>query len=247
MSIATFISTRFKKASFYIILLLIATSCDLFYDEGDWKTDIRDISAYNKVSIKCVSDIYYHYSDTFAIEAHYYHKHLKDLTTKVYQGSLSIENSFTGQAYTSLKRPQIHLYAPQINQIEIIEEMGAGFYCFDTLNSTNLTINFIGDLVESTLLIGTENLNLDFNKTAGYIEISGSTNSCNFSNKSEATIKSKKLITNNVNIDHQSSLDLELTINNLLQYRILRNGNLIIWGNPNHSGEALGTGKLILK
>lgn len=247
MSIATYTFTRFKKASFYIIILLIIPSCDLFYDEGDWNTELRDVPTYDEVSIECVSDIYYHYSDTFAVEVHYYNKHIKDISTKVNEGSLVIKNSFNGQVYTDLKKPQIHVCAPTINQITIIEEMGAGFYCHDTIHASFLSIDFIGDLVESSLLINTETINLNLNKTAGYITVSGYSNRCNFTNKSEATIKPKRLTINNLNITHQSSIDIELTVNNLLQYKILRSGDLIIWGNPDYSGESPGTGKLILK
>lgn len=247
MSIATFTFTKFKKVSLIILFASIAASCDLFYNEGEWKTELRSVSDYQSVSIESVSEIYYHYCDTFAIEVHYYDKQLGAITTKVHNNKLSIKNNFSGEIYTDIRNPEIHLYAPTLDVIKTEKETGSGFFCMDTIFNTRIDVEIYGDLIESELLTNTDTLSLNINKSAGSIKMKGIANKCNILNSGEAIINARPLKISNLTITHQSSVGAKFTVTNNLNYRIIRSGNLYIWGNPQITGEALGTGKLVLK
>jgi hypothetical protein len=247
MSTLIYTFTRFKKYSLILIALGIATSCNLIFDEGEWKTELRVVSEYEKVSVECVCEVYFHYNETYKIEVHYYDKHLSDITTKVSKGELTISNNPSNQNYNSHKNPEIHLYAPTLKSIKVEEEFGAGFFSYDAIINSRLNIEVNSDLIELDMTINVDSLFIDVNNSAGLIELEGLAGRSTIVNNGEATIKAKNLSIQQLNIRHQSSVDAEFTVNERLSYRILRSGDLIIWGNPQHSGETLGSGNLVLK
>jgi hypothetical protein len=247
MSIETCTYTRFRKISLFLLIALLITSCDLFYNEGEWKSELRDTQDYKNVVIDNIAEIYYHYADTFAIEVFHYENELSSISTNVSGQTLTIKNSFNGQAYTSIRNPEVHLYAPTIFNIEIKEESGIGLFCKDTIINTSFQLTIKADLIDAELLISTDTLQVFISKATGLISMKGKAEKCNLQNNGESPIKGKQLAINQLNISHQSSQDVELTVNNNLSYQILRNGNIIIWGNPTNSGEVFGTGKLIFK
>ncbi|PLX18458.1 MAG: hypothetical protein C0599_12235 [Salinivirgaceae bacterium] len=239
--------TRLKRISLTAGIIFLMVSCDLFYNEGEWKTEIRDTEPFRNIIIENVIEVYYHYCDTFAIEVQHYDKQLSDIKTEVKDQSLTLKNTFSGQAYTDIRTPQVHLYAPMIYQVDINKETGAGFFCKDTIYNSRFQINIAADLAEAIFLVNTDTLQMNISKTAGVIQMEGSAQKFLLQNTGEVPIKGKKLNIQQLNIIHQSSQNVELTVSEYIKYKILRSGNIIIWGSPENTGENLGTGKIIFK
>ncbi len=220
------------------------SSCDLLYDEGDWVSEDRYPEDYQEIVINGVANVFYHYSDTPRIEVSYYARHISDVKTSFSKGQITIDNSFNGQWYTDLRLPEIHLYTKSLAYVDIKE--AAGFFCEDTLHANNFEFFMHGDVFEASLLLNVEIFKLDVYNSAGIAEAKGSCEQLNISNKGQTQIDAVDLHTKGATITQQSSLDVTVRVTDVLSYRIIRNGNIIVRGNPALNGEILGDGELIV-
>ncbi len=240
-----YIFTRFKIFSL-ILPAIFLLSCDLLYDEGEWAMEQRKLHGFSQVEINCIADIYYYASNETYIEISYYQKHLSDIQTDIDNGSLTIRNEFGGEWFTDIRLPRIDVYAPTLNNVSI--EVAGGFFCIDTLVTDDFYFDLNSDVFESDLLINSRNLKIKINNSSGVLNASGQSAYAIVQNKGDAKIIAPSLKLKSLQILQKSSLDVVFHVKDSLQYKIIRNGDLVVYGNPLFkSGEDLGEGNLILK
>lgn len=245
MSIKASIYTKYVINSLLLLLAVVLSSCDILYDEGEWTQEQRQIREFETITINCIADINYFYSDTCYLEIFYYQKHIKNIKTLKKQRTLTIKNSFNGQWFTDLRNPQIHIYAPALSSVTIKD--AAGFYCMDTIQTTRFAFNMQGDVFESKLILNTEQLRININNAAGNLYITGKSNEGQIFCEGETYIDATQTAISSLNITQQSSRNAEIWVTDYLNYKIIRNGNLIVTGTPEHEGIVLGNGEIIWK
>lgn len=226
-----------------LVFLILFSACDLFYDEGDWKTETRFVDEVSKIQIGSVSDVFFHKSDSMRIDVSYYSNQLSDIKLKVENGELEIKNDFTGQIYTDYRIPRIDLYLPFVSQVTIIH--AGNFSCIDTLVGSYFLFRVVGDLVESDLLVDLNRLDVSIESASGLIDIDGKAPLMNLYSRGETKIDATQVVAQNVKVIQQSYLDVLVRTSGFFEYQILRGGNICLFGNPIIEGEVLGTGKLI--
>ncbi|ALO14681.1 hypothetical protein L21SP5_01014 [Salinivirga cyanobacteriivorans] len=244
MSIKVSIFTKFSRVSALLLVFWALLSCDLIYDEGDWTGEQRNFGDYQEVVLNGIANVYYHYSDTPLIKVYYYAKHLSNITTNIENQRITIDNEFGGQWYTDLRLPEIHLYNNAVNYVDI-KEAGA-FFCIDTIQSNHFNFYMHGDVFEAKLLLNVNKAKIDVYNSTGLMEVTGICNELEIYNKGETQIEAINFQARNAHIIQQSVMDVSSCVSDSLYYRIIRNGNITVKGNPVHEGEILGNGELIL-
>jgi len=204
---------------------------------------MRNLNEFSRIDLYAVADVYYHYSDSASVEISYYSNHLGDVKTTIDKKVLTIENHFNGTIYTDYKIPRIDIYTPYFTELNIKE--AGSFTCIDTLAIPHFIYRVVGDLAEAELLINSQTFIVSIESASGTVNLSGRAPNLSLFNRGETKIDALSVKTQNVEIRQQSYLDIWVCTNGVLNYEILRSGNIYLVGNPVIEGELLGPGKLI--
>ncbi len=246
MLIKPYIFIKLKVLSLIALLTIGFYSCDFLYDEGDWSVEKRSVGSFSKLDIECIADVYFHKSEDLYIEVSYYENQIQDISTNIEAGSLIINNEFGGEWFTDIRLPRIDVYAPKLSKVAI--DLAGSFYCIDTIVADTFKLDLLGDVFESDLLINARDLSIKANYTSGILNIYGQSKKATVQNIGNAKIEAAMLRLNSLKIIQKSSLDAVFQVHESLEYKIIRNGDLLVYGNPAFiSGEDLGDGNLILK
>mgnify|MGYP006274031045 CR=1 FL=1 len=244
MSIKVSTFTEFNRVSIFLVIVFwFFASCNLLYDEGDWVGETRSLESFQSVDIEGIADVHYHQSSEYKVRVFYYEKHLSDIQTNINNQTMRIVNQFNGQWFTDIRKPLVEVYAPTLNKVDIKE--AGSFFCEDTLTG-NFVFYMHGDVFEAHLLTNSEKLKIDIYNSVGLLSAKGYCEQLEILNKGETQIDAFDLQANNADVMQQSAMDISCSVTNSLIYKITRNGNLIVRGNPSVSGESLGDGDLII-
>jgi hypothetical protein len=219
------------------------TSCDAFYDEGDWVTEVRKTKDFYRVNVKAVADVFYKYSDSTYVEVNFYRKHLSDIKLSAVDEILTIESTFSAQWYTDIQKPVITIYSPGFSHLFV--ETAAGFYCVDTLKHSRFLFQVVGDLYETQLLVDVSLLEISIESASGLAEVDGNMDVLNVLNRGESKIDASRISVPKVIVRQESYLDVWFHASQIFNYEIRRGGDIHLYGTPEIEGTVYGNGKLI--
>ena len=238
------ISTYIKPINVLVLLsLLIINSCTHIFDYGDWKSQQYKFTEIDNVTLDLVSNCYYHKSDSSYIEIEYYYSLLSKIKIFNNNGNIKVQNTFSHNAYTDYKKPQIHIYAPSISGINI--EITSSFYCIDTIASHKFIFNVTSDLFESNILVIADSCYINLDKSVGDFILIGSIDYGYFDNHGLINFDASEISVNKLFVKHNSPYTMFIKVINQLNYNIFGDGDIVLKGEPDLTGVVLGNGRLI--
>ncbi|MDA3868043.1 MAG: DUF2807 domain-containing protein [Salinivirgaceae bacterium] len=240
--------TKISSFTAWLILsvpafLLLINSCDAFYDEGEWATEVRNTEDFYRVNVKDVVDVIYKYSDSTYAEINFYRKHLSDIKLSVTDEILTIESAFSSQWYTDIRKPVITIYSPGFSHLFV--KTAAGFYCVDTLKHSRFLFQVVGDLYDARLLVDVPLLEISIESASGVTEVHGEVAVLSILNRGESKIDASQIVVPKAIVRQESYLDVWINATDFLNYEIRRGGDIHLYGTPEIQGTIYGTGKLI--
>lgn len=228
------------------ILLGITTSCSLETDElvgnGKVTNKKRFVKDFNKIDINGVFDVYLYQDVVERLEIETDDNLHKLIDVNTINGTLYIKTD-TEEDYNATK---MDLYLTVTDIDEITLDGINGLYCKDTLRLADLEIdkNNNGHLLLKT------NLNqLDLNAyNAGEIELRGSADRVNFSNKMSGDVYAYQFVTRDMDLKHDGIGEVQINVTNNLSVDLSGVGNVRCKGIPqNVTRNISGQGKVYIQ
>ena len=218
---------------------------DCFKRTGDEMTEIRDISAYNKIQINGKLDVVFVSEDNdFSISGG--RNLLPKIKTLITDSTLVIDNENKCNWTRSYKKGKILVSIP-IRKINEIEINGLGSVeSIDTIFADNLKINFVTGISDVNIIVKSTNLELVVHDGGGDIVISGNSKNVNIYNNGYAYVDLGKLKSSYVFLGDKSQNKTFINANNRIDVEIYDVGDVFYTGNPTEINYTpYSSGKLI--
>ena len=198
---------------------------------GDNVLDIRETGSFESVKASGKMNVTYRYAATEYVEIWFGKNVVGDITTKVENGRLYIENQTTCNWVRNLsKTPEVTIYAPSLTFFE--NKIAGDIHFADTLKSPSFHYDQWDANGVIDLLVEAEELNVFAHTGYAEIDVRGTAFTAQLYSGSVSIFNATELITTNVLVNNSSTYDITCHAGNYLYGAINSSGNIRYLGSP---------------